>query len=110
MPEYLFSLIRIFPYKDRIVDYTRKKRLKENPCSGIFYTVHQINSRQVFSSIQFETTAGPQSRAISEPYLIQRRIQDYLQRRTAGNKVKHSNSLPFVENILSEPQNPSLRR
>ena len=44
MPEYGFSLTRIFPHKDRIVESTvlslyGKIRVSENPYFGIFYSV-----------------------------------------------------------------------
>ena len=37
MPAHGFSLTRIFPYKDRIVD--KKMRIRENLFSGAFYAV-----------------------------------------------------------------------
>ena len=52
MPEYWFSVTRIFQFKDRIVDY-EKISVRENPYSGIFYVVVEKEVEEVNMTIHY---------------------------------------------------------
>ena len=44
MQEYRFPLMYIFPYKGRFFDSARKRRVRGNPYSHIFYAVHVLTN------------------------------------------------------------------